>query len=57
MELADRSDLVEFLFDSAIKKCFPEASEVELYGAGIEFNADGSIVMTCAGKTVVLPNG
>jgi hypothetical protein len=42
-------------FGDEIRKHFPDATKLDLYGAGVTFNADGVIVsVTCQGRTVRL---
>lgn len=44
------SALVQDLFGGVMRKAFPNASEVDLYGSSIVFHEDGSLTIRCAGE-------
>jgi hypothetical protein len=46
--------LVQDMFDGAVRKAFPNASTLDLYGSSITFT-DSTIVLRCAGEEVVCP--
>lgn len=52
---ADKAELVQDMFDGAIRKAFPEASEVDYYGASITIHPGNKMILRCAGKEIEWP--
>lgn len=45
--------LQEGQFGDLIRKHFPDATKLDLYGAGVMFNGEGQVVsISCKGRTV-----
>ena len=44
-------------FGETIRRYFPTATALDLYGAGVTFNAEGEIIsVSCQGETVKVKN-
>lgn len=50
----DTGTLIHEAFNGLVQRTFPEATLLELYGAGIHWHESGEVSVTCGGKTAIV---